>query len=268
MKKNLFSDTNQLRSFLEEKVAQFNQASFIQTDPISIPHLFSKREDIEIMGFWTATLAWGQRPTILAKAKELIRMMDGVPHQFVTQHQPHHLKALEGFVHRTFNGTDTLYFIHFLRHVYHAYGSLEAAFFGGLQGRALTVENGLNQFSARFASLEFYPQRTGKHVSSPLRKSACKRLNMFLRWMVRTDTQGVDFGIWKAITPAQLVCPLDLHVDRNARLLGLLTRPATDWQAALELTARLQELDPADPVKYDFALFGLGIEKYFGKPMG
>lgn len=259
-----FSQKENLRSFLYEKVEKYNRPGFIELDPISIPHRFSRKEDIEIAGFFAAILAWGQRKTIISKCLELLRRMDDAPFQFVVGHQENDLKWLEGFCHRTFNETDLLYFIHFLKKVYDESGGLEAAFFQGLSAVENPVEKGFIQFRKRFTEDPYFPKRTGKHISSPAQKSACKRLNMFLRWMVRNDGKGVDFGIWNSISPAQLICPCDVHVERTARLLGLIQRKGMDWQAAQELTVNLCELDPNDPVKYDFALFGLGVEGYFG----
>ena len=259
-----------LRVFLDAKVAQYNQSGFIANDPVCIPHLFDSQQDIEIMGLWTAVLAWGQRVTIINKCKELIGLMDGAPYDFIMNHQETDLKKLLAFKHRTFNATDTLYFISFFKHHYTNHQSLEAAFVppglvAGLPSSASAepVEVCLNYFREYFFSLPDYPHRTKKHISSPSQKSTCKRLNMFLRWMVRKDTCGVDFGIWKQIKPADLICPCDLHVDRVARKLNLITRKQTDWQTALELTQQLRQLDANDPVKYDFALFGLGIEEKF-----
>jgi uncharacterized protein (TIGR02757 family) len=251
-----------IKSFLDTKVAQYNRREFIKNDPISIPHLFTKKQDIEIMGFWAATLAWGQRVTIINKCRELIALMDGTPYDFIMNHEDIDLKKLLQFKHRTFNDIDTLYFIAFFRHHYSNYDSLEMAFLppGPLKG----VEESLNHFRSYFFSLPDFPHRTKKHVSSPSQKSTCKRLNMFLRWMVRKDNCGVDFGIWNQLKPAGLICPCDLHVDRVARKLKLITRKQTDWQTAVELTEKLRELDPTDPVKYDFALFGLGIEERWG----
>jgi len=265
-----------LKSFLDAKVAQYNQPGFITNDPISIPHLFTKKQDIEIMGFWAATLAWGQRVTIINKCKELIQLMDGAPYDFIINHEEPDLKKLLNFKHRTFNDIDTLYFIAFFRYHYERNESLESAFQppSPLKGEFLDLHNApplggwgaesaLNHFRSYFFSLPDYPHRTKKHVSSPSQKSTCKRLNMFLRWMVRKDNCGVDFGIWNQLTPADLIMPCDLHVDRVSRKLNLITRKQTDWQTALELTERLREFDPIDPVKYDFALFGLGIEEKF-----
>jgi len=214
------------------------------------------------MGFWAATLAWGQRVTIIKKCKELIALMDGAPYDFIINHEEPDLKKLLSFKHRTFNDIDTLYFISFFRYHYERFESLEDAFIPA-DGDS-TVFAGLEKFRSYFFSLPDYPHRTKKHVSSPSQKSTCKRLNMFLRWMVRKDDNGVDFGIWNRIKPADLICPLDLHVDRIARKLLLITRKQTDWQTAVELTERLKQFDPADPVKYDFALFGLGIEERWG----
>jgi len=250
-----------IKAFLDSKVIQYNQPDFIKNDPVSIPHLFTKKQDIEIMGFWAATLAWGQRITIINKCKELIALMDDAPYDFIVNHEEPDLKKLLHFKHRTFNDIDTLYFISFFRYHYSNHESLEDAFMppGPMDG----VEQSLNHFRSYFFSLPDYPHRTKKHVSSPSQKSTCKRLNMFLRWMVRKDDCGVDFGIWNKLKPADLVMPCDLHVDRVARKLQLITRKQTDWQTAVELTERLREFDPLDPVKYDFALFALGIEEKF-----
>ena len=268
-----------LKAFLDSKVAQYNQPGFIANDPICIPHMFSKKQDIEIMGFWAATLAWGQRVTIINKCKELITLMDGAPYDFIMNHQEPDLKKLLHFKHRTFNDIDTLYFIAFFRYHYENYDSLEDAFIPGKsvilsdsEGSPVSmvsqqvntpIEASLNHFRNYFFSLPDFAHRTKKHVSSPSQKSTCKRLNMFLRWMVRKDDNGVDFGIWNQLKMYDLVIPCDLHVDRVARKLNLIKRKQTDWQTAVELTERLREFDPADPVKYDFALFGLGIEERF-----
>ncbi len=252
-----------LKDFLDAKVAQYNRPDFIKNDPISIPHLFTKKQDIEIMGFWAATLAWGQRVTIINKCKELIALMDGAPYDFIINHDEPDLKKLLHFKHRTFNDIDTLYFITFFRYHYERFDSLEDAFLPRGDNNP-TVENALNYFRSYFFSLEDFPHRTKKHVSSPSQKSTCKRLNMFLRWMVRKDNKGVDFGIWNRIKPADLIMPCDLHVDRVARRLNLINRKQTDWQTAVELTERLKDFDANDPVKYDFALFGLGIEERWG----
>lgn len=251
-----------IKSFLDTKVAQYNRPEFIKNDPVCIPHLFTKKQDIEIMGFWAATLAWGQRVTIINKCRELIALMDGAPYDFIMNHQDIDLKKLLLFKHRTFNDIDTLYFIAFFRYHYSKHQSLEDAFIppGPLNG----VEEALNHFRSYFFSMPDFPHRTKKHVSSPSQKSTCKRLNMFLRWMVRKDDCGVDFGIWNQVKPDDLICPCDLHVDRVARKLKLITRKQTDWQTATELTEKLREFDPTDPVKYDFALFGLGIEERWG----
>ncbi len=260
-----------LKTFLDRKVDEYNQPSFIKNDPICIPHSFSKKQDIEIAGFFAAIFAWGNRTTIINKSRELMQLMDNAPHQFCMNHDLPDLKRLMGFKHRTFNTTDLLYFIEFLKHHYSKNKSLEAAFFNNqtlLKERSEVphvreVEGALNNFYNYFFSLEDSPSRTVKHIASPQKNSSCKRLNMYLRWMVRRDNNGVDFGIWKKISPAQLICPIDVHVARVARHFGLLDRKATDWQAALELTANLSSLDKDDPVKYDFALFGLGVMEKF-----
>jgi len=251
-----------LKDFLDQKVKQYNRPGFIENDPVSIPHQFSRRQDIEISGLFAAILAWGQRKTIINKCNELMAMMDHAPHEFVLGASDRDLARLEGFKHRTFNATDTLYFVHFLQHAYGEHESLEELFVPGDYGDA-TTERALVKFYEAFVSGDNFPARTTKHIQNPERKSACKRMNMFLRWMVRADDQGVDFGIWKRIKTHQLICPLDLHVDRVARKLGLIRRKQTDWQTALELTENLRSMNPEDPVKYDFALFGLGIEEKF-----
>jgi len=247
---------------LEEKADQYNQPEFIPHDPVSVPHRFTKKQDIEIMGFWAAILAWGQRKTIINKCLELSQLMDNAPHDFVLNHQESDLKQFLNFKHRTFNATDTLYFLHFFQDYYRQHDSLEHAFSSHLSKGDVTIEKGLIGFHDFFSNSENFPARTRKHIATPLRKSSCKRLNMFLRWMVRKDDKGVDFGIWNQVKPAQLVCPCDVHVDRVARLLGLIKRPVTDWQTAMELTASLRSLSPTDPARYDFALFGLGIEGF------
>lgn len=290
-----------LKAFLDEKADQYNRPEFIEDDPVSIPHLFHRKQDIEIMGFFAAILAWGQRKTIINKCRELSDRMDSSPYDFVMNHTDEDLKVLLGFKHRTFNDTDLLYFITFFRHHYEQYESLEDAFLPsrtglfrnevfreefmdevrgphpsesffsppcyltGIDPGDHRVETILNHFREYFFSLPDFPSRTIKHVSSPSQKSTCKRLNMFLRWMVRNDNRGVDFGLWSRIHPSQLICPCDLHVDRIARYLKLITRKQTDWQTAVELTEQLRQFDPLDPVKYDFALFGLGIDRSFGK---
>lgn len=251
-----------IADLLEAKAREYNQPDFIPFDPISIPHRFSKKQDIEIMGFWAAVLAWGQRKTIINKCIELAGLMDNAPYDFVLNHEEKDLKAFLNFKHRTFNATDTLYFIHFFQNYYRQHESLEDAFSDFMQPGDVTIEKGLIGFHDFFSDSENFPARTRKHIATPERKSSCKRLNMFLRWMVRKDNQGVDFGIWNKIRPDQLVCPCDVHVDRIARKLGLITRPVTDWRTAQELTASLRILNPADPVRYDFALFGLGIEGF------
>lgn len=248
----------QVKEILDEAFEAYNQPAFIEDDPICIPHQFQSKQDIEIMGFWTAILAWGQRPTIINKSRDLIERMDGQPHDFILHHQDSDLKRFLSFKHRTFNATDTLYFIHFLHHHYQKHDSLEDAFLLG-EKEAADMGSNLIQFHEYFFSLSDFPARTRKHIATPARKSACKRINMFLRWMVRDDQRGVDFGIWKKIKPQQLVCPCDLHVERVARKLGLIQRKPMDWRTALELTEALREFDPQDPVKYDFALFGLGV---------
>jgi uncharacterized protein (TIGR02757 family) len=252
-----------LKQFLDAKAELYNQPSFIKADPVSIPHLFTKKQDIEIAGFFAAIFAWGNRTTIINKSKELLQLMHNAPFDFCMDHTAADLKKMESFKHRTFNATDLLYFIEFFKMHYSKNTSLETAFSAWMNNQELTVENGLKGFYHYFFSLPDVPERTRKHIASPERNSSCKRLNMFLRWMVRSDHRGVDFGIWKNISPAQLICPIDVHVGRVATHLGLLKRQQTDWLAALELTEYLRNLDAADPSKYDFALFGLGVTEYY-----
>ncbi len=253
-----------LKEFFEEKVQQYNQPSFIKDDPVCIPHSFSKKQDIEISALFASIFAWGNRITIINKSRELMLLMDNAPHDFCLHHTSDQLKKLERFKHRTFNATDLLYFVEFLKHHYTHHESLEDAFLKfPSDEKESFIENSLIHFHNYFFSLEDVPSRTKKHISTPWKGSTCKRLNMFLRWMVRSDKHSVDFGIWKKISPSQLICPIDLHVARVAKRFGLLQRKQIDWQAAVELTDYLKTLDPADPVKYDFALFGLGVmEKY------
>ncbi|HQU60254.1 MAG: TIGR02757 family protein [Phaeodactylibacter sp.] len=248
-----------IKRLLEQCVSRYNQPAFIPDDPISIPHRFSRLQDIEITGFWAAMLAWGQRKTIINNAKELIRLMDGAPYDFIVNHEEKDRARFLNFKHRTFQATDTLYFLEFFQQYYRQHDSLEDAFARHLRPSDPHVGPALEGFHDLFFSLPYAPERTRKHIATPARKSACKRLNMFLRWMVRRDDKGVDFGLWRRIRPAQLLMPLDVHVDRVARRLGLLERKQVDWQTVLELTDRLRAFDPEDPVKYDFALFGLGV---------
>ena len=250
---------SELKTYLDSLVRQYNHPDFIENDPISIPHQFSKKQDIEIAGFFAATFAWGQRITIINKSHLLMNLMDNAPHQFITQHEDTDLKRMQDFVHRTFNSTDLLYFIERLKQFYTQYKSLEVAFSNHLSPNDETVEKALIGFRDEFFAPEFAPRRTGKHVASPAKKSTCKRLNMFLRWMVRDDDAGVDFGIWKGIHPSRLMIPFDVHVERMARELNLLHRKQRDWKAVEELTGNLRKLDRTDPVKYDYALFGKSV---------
>lgn len=249
----------ELEIFLNEKVDLYNQPSFIKDDPVSIPHAFKKKQDIEIAGFFAAIFAWGNRTTIINKTKELLLLMDNEPHAFCTGHSDKELRSLLQFKHRTFNPTDLLYFIEFFKMHYANNASLETAFTRWMKRKDETVENALAGFYNYFFSLPDIPERTRKHIASPQKNSSCKRLNMYLRWMVRCDGKGVDFGIWKNITPAQLICPVDVHVARVATSLQLIEKRPADWQTALALTACLRSFDKNDPVKYDFALFGMGV---------
>ena len=248
-----------LKVFLEKKVAEYNRPSFIPHDPISIPHRFTQKQDIEIAAFFAAVFAWGARPIIINKTTELMQLMDNAPYQFCLNQDVGRLKGLMEFKHRTFNTTDLLYFVHFLHHHYLKHDSLETAFSQWMTEDDENIEKALVGFHRYFFSLEEAPQRTKKHIATPERNSTCKRLCMFLRWMVRRDTCGVDFGLWQSISPAQLICPIDVHVARVARQFHLIKRKQTDWLTALELTQHLKEFDAADPSKYDFALFSLGV---------
>jgi uncharacterized protein (TIGR02757 family) len=261
-----FPNKNELRDFLEKKVLEYNHPSFISTDPVSVPHRFSKKQDIEIAGLFASIFAWGNRTTIIQKSNELMRSMDDDPYNFIRNHRLTDLKRFLNFKHRTFNATDLLYFIQYLRSHYLSSDSLETAFLPSrenMNGGNEFVKSALSIFYTRFFSLENAPYRTQKHIATPEKNSACKRLNMYLRWMVRKDKRGVDFGIWEKISAADLICPIDLHVARVARGFGLINRKQNDWETAMELTIALREMDKKDPVKYDFALFGLGVmEKY------
>ncbi len=264
MKERRLPQREKIYELLERKYKEYNQPAFIESDPVSIPHLFTLKQDIEIAGLFAATLAWGQRKTIIANCKRLMDWMDNSPYEFVLHHKETDLKRFLQFKHRTFNATDTLYFIEFLKWFYNGHQSLEEAFLptepvtDKLNGQS-KIEAALIGFNQLFFSLEDAPHRTKKHVSSPAKKSTCKRLNMYLRWMVRKDKSGVDFGIWKQLKPSELLIPLDVHVDRIARKLGLVKNKQTNWQAVLELTANLKTFDPKDPVKYDYALFGISV---------
>jgi len=246
----------ELKEFLDQLYLKHNNRSFIPFDPISIPHRFTRKQDIEISGFWVAMLAWGQRKTIINKGTELMALMDNAPYEFILGHSEHDLKRLTNFKHRTFNSTDTLYFVDFFKRYYRNHHSLEEAFL--LAGGSFDeMKKAISRFHQTFFDADYAPVRTRKHVATPERNSACKRINMFLRWMVRKDSNGVDFGLWEGISTSELICPCDLHVERTARSLGLITRKQTDWKMAEELTRNLRKFDPDDPVKYDFALFGL-----------
>jgi uncharacterized protein (TIGR02757 family) len=255
----------QLKEELDELLMQYNNTGFISSDPISIPHRFIKKQDIEIAGFFAAIFAWGNRTTIINKCNELMMLMEDAPYQFISQHEEIDLKRFLAFKHRTFNVTDLLHFIRMLRYHYQHDSSkeptLETAFSKGLNEMDETVEHSLSYFHHYFFSLEDSPGRTKKHISTPENNSSCKRLNMFLRWMVRKDEAGVDFGIWTTIKPNQLVCPLDVHVQRVALRLGLIKSEKSDWKTAVELTCNLKQLDPKDPVKYDIALFSMGVKQ-------
>lgn len=252
--------TSELKEFLNTKVEQYNNTTFIESDPIQIPHQFSKKEDIEIAGFLTATIAWGNRKSIINNANKMMQLIEQTPHDFVINHNQKDLDSLQRFVHRTFNGQDFSQFIKSLHHIYKNYQGLETLF--AKHAQPDSMQHSIHHFKNVFFEIP-HQLRTQKHISDPLKNSAAKRINMFLRWMVRNDKNGVDFGIWKSLSPSQLSCPLDVHSGNVARKLGLLTRKQNDAKALHELDTTLRQLDANDPVKYDFALFGLGVFEKF-----
>ncbi|CAM3806146.1 TIGR02757 family protein [Flavobacterium branchiophilum] len=250
----------ELKEFLDEKVHLYNRPQFIESDPIAIPHQFSVKEDIEIAAFLSATIAWGNRKMIIKNAQKMMDLLDQSPFDFVKNHHETDLKKLEQFVHRTFNGHDFIVFIKGLQHLYNQHNGLESVFYD--TQKTYNIQEKITLLKKLFFEIP-HTSRTQKHISDPSKQSAAKRLNMFLRWMVRQDNCGVDFGIWKSISPSLLSCPLDVHSGNVARKLGLLTRPQNDAKALAELDKNLKILDPNDPVKYDFALFGLGVFENF-----
>ncbi len=255
------NNLSNIKDFLEEKAFYYNRPEFIETDPIQIPHQFDNPKDIEIAAFLTSILAWGQRKTIISKARQLLKLMDNRPYDFIRQAGKNDVKLLGSFIHRTFSGTDTIYFIHAIKHIILTYGSFQYLFESNFQ-QTTDIKNILIQFRKTFFSLP-HQARTTKHVPDISKGSTGKRLNLFLRWMVRRDNRGVDFGLWQKIPSSALYIPLDVHSGTVARKLGLLRRKSDDWKAVEELTAMLRILDPNDPVKYDFALFGLGVFEKF-----
>lgn len=250
----------EIKTFLEEKAQQFESFDFIEVDPIQIPHQFSLKEDIEISGFLAATIAWGNRKSIINNAQKMMQLMDQAPYDFIMNHKEKDLARFEGFVHRTFNAEDLRYFIKALRYVYQEHQGLEQLF--SQQATPKSLQEAIHHFKKVFFSLP-HQQRTQKHVSDPLKGSAAKRLNMYLRWMVRSNKNGVDFGLWPSLHPRQLSCPLDVHSGNVARKLKLLKRKQNDGKALLELDTALRKMDPEDPVKFDYALFGLGVFEKF-----
>ncbi len=251
---------SELKEFLDAKVAQYNTSDFISTDPISIPHQFRVKEDIEIAGFLTATIAWGNRKMIIKNANRMVALLGNSPYDFIMQHKEHHLENFDGFVHRTFNAEDFKYFIKALKHIYINHNGLEQVI--KTHAKKTSLQPAIHKLKKVFFEIPHLP-RTTKHIGDPYKGSAAKRINMFLRWMIRNDNTGVDFGIWKSLSPSQLSCPLDVHSGNVARKLGLITRNQNDAKALIELDSNLRELDPVDPVKYDFALFGLGVFEDF-----
>lgn len=250
-----------IKQLLDERLLRYNHLGFIPDDPVSLPHRFSQKEDIEIIAFLVALIAWGQRVSIIRSGEKLIDLMQDDPHDFILNHKESDLKVCLKFVHRTFNGADLVSLIQFLQWIYLEHGGLEKAFSVHISKKDNNVENGLIGFRKLYEQSEFCLPRTLKHIASPLKGSACKRLNMFLRWMVREDEAGIDFGIWKSINSAQLICPLDVHVLKQAAALGLIKSGKGDWKTAVELTEKLKKFDKNDPVKYDIALFSEGVSK-------
>ncbi|MFV8372812.1 TIGR02757 family protein [Flavobacterium sp. LB2P74] len=253
-------NSSELKSFLDEKVIQYNTLEFIESDPVQIPHLFSQKEDVEIAGFLSATIAWGNRKMIIKNSHKMMDLMGNAPYDFVMSHSENDLERLETFVHRTFNGQDFASFIRSLKNIYENHNGLESVYAKNQELK--TMQKSISEFKKTFFEIPHQP-RTQKHISDPLNNSAAKRINMYLRWMVRKDAKGVDLGIWKSISPASLSCPLDVHSGNVARKLGLLTRKQNDGKALAELDLKLREFDASDPVKYDFALFGLGVFEKF-----
>ncbi|MEC3964668.1 TIGR02757 family protein [Flagellimonas halotolerans] len=250
----------ELKEFLDAKVLEYNHPKFLEDDPIQIPHLFTSKEDIEISAFLTATIAWGNRKSIINNASKLMELMGNTPYDFVINHTDDDLEELRPFVHRTFNGIDLVYFVNSLKYIYKNHGGLEAIF-TEYQTKD-SMQPAISKFKEVFFELP-HQSRTQKHVSDPNKGSAAKRINMFLRWMVRDNDTGVDFGLWEKIDPGKLSCPLDVHSGNVARKLKLLKRKQNDAKALKELDINLRKLDATDPVKYDFALFGLGVFERF-----
>lgn len=255
-----FLNNLELKDFLDAKVIEYNNPKFIESDPIQIPHLFNLKEDIEISAFLTATIAWGNRKSIINNAKRMMQLMENEPYNFVINHNDSDLEQLKPFVHRTFNGEDFIQFMRCLKNIYTKHNGLEAVFYQHAEKQSMQAS--ISKFKSTFFEIAHLP-RTQKHISDPLKNSAAKRINMFLRWMIRKDNKGVDFGLWQSLSPTQLSCPLDVHSGNVARKLGLLSRKLNDAKALNELDINLRKLDSQDPVKYDFALFGLGVFERF-----
>lgn len=257
---NRIIEIDQLKEFLDSKVQLYNHPKFIESDPIQVPHQFTDKKDIEIAAFLTATIAWGNRKSIIKNAHKMMTLLELSPYEFIMSHSKNDLKSLDGFVHRTFNNEDLKQFIKSLKHLYKEYGGLESIFLKYAQENSL--QNGIHQLKKHFFEIP-HLSRTQKHISDPQKNSAAKRINMFLRWMIRNDQNGVDFGLWNNLSPSQLSCPLDVHSGNVARKLGLLKRSQNDAKAVAELDTALRQLDKKDPVKYDYALFGLGVFESF-----
>jgi uncharacterized protein (TIGR02757 family) len=251
---------DELKEFLDLKANHYQSQDFISADPIQIPHRFTKKEDVEIAGFLAATIAWGNRTSIIKNANKMMKLMDEAPFDFIVNHQTSDLDVFDGFVHRTFNATDLKYFIQAIKNLYVNKGGLEFCITQHVS--KMPLQTALHHFKKDFFELP-HELRTEKHLADPLKGSAAKRINMYLRWMVRPNTSGVDFGLWKSMHPRNLSCPLDVHSGTVARKLGILNRKQNDAKAVLELDKQLRIMDSEDPVKYDFALFGLGAFEKF-----
>ena len=246
---------DELKEYLDFKADQYNHPDFIKSDPIQIPHQYTLKEDIEISAFLTSTVAWGNRKMIINSATKMMQAMGNNPYDFVMNANEYQIEAIDSVVHRTFNTEDFRFFIKSLQNIYQQHQGLEHLF---SKDKELNLQQRISRFKQTFFEME-HPSRTTKHISDPLKGSSSKRINMFLRWMCRNDKKGVDFGLWRSIAPSELSCPLDVHSGNVARSLGILNRKQNDQKALQELDNALRKFDPDDPVKYDFALFGLGV---------
>jgi len=250
--------SKELKDLLEHKFNLYNTKNFISDDPVSIPHNYSQKEDIEIISFLISIISWGNRKSIIKSGNNLREILGSSPIDFIMRFKERDLKKID-FVHRTFNKFDLIYFLKSLKNIYQNHDGLENVFSKNLNDEFMY--NNISNFRKIFFSLN-HEKRTEKHISNPKKNSACKRINMFLRWMVRNDGV-VDFGIWKKIKPSMLSCPLDVHTANIGRKLNLISRKQNDLKTVLELDQKLRLFDKNDPVKYDYALFGMGVYEKF-----